>query len=124
MQRLLVFTILFPPLALVVFDAPDVMARADFRLLNLAALQMAYLIALVPAWILAGVDFWQNRTLTTAITGAVLCYGAALCIGFPFVDPFSCDDGRPSWRSPGCSVFVAVENRPVRVLACSVVGVC
>jgi hypothetical protein len=38
MKRFLVFAVLFPPLALVVFNAPDVILHHDFRLLDLMTL--------------------------------------------------------------------------------------
>ena len=53
------------------------------------ALQMAYVIAILPAWLLAAVDWWQSRLLATTIAGAALSCAAALCIGFPFIDPFA-----------------------------------
>ncbi|MET3973032.1 uncharacterized membrane protein YoaK (UPF0700 family) [Bradyrhizobium sp. i1.4.4] len=43
----------------------------------------------LPAWLLAAVDWWQSRLLATTIAGAALGYAAALCIGFPFIDPFA-----------------------------------
>jgi hypothetical protein len=56
MKRLLIFTIAFPPLALVVFDAPDMIA-GRFGLMDFSTLQMAYAIAVIPAWLLAAVDW-------------------------------------------------------------------
>ncbi|UGX91182.1 hypothetical protein G6321_00036060 [Bradyrhizobium barranii subsp. barranii] len=50
---------------------------------------MAYVIAILPAWLLAAVDWWQSRLLATTIAGAALSCAAALCIGFPFIDPFA-----------------------------------
>ena len=57
MKRLLIFTILFPALALVVFNAPDMIARHDFRLMDFTSLQMAYAIAVIPASLLGAVDW-------------------------------------------------------------------
>jgi len=55
MKRLAVFTVLFPPLALIVFIFPD----RDFLEIGLLfwMLGYAYLIAVVPAWLTAGVDW-------------------------------------------------------------------
>jgi hypothetical protein len=86
MKRFLIFTVLFPPLALVIFNAPDVIMRHDFRSLDLVTLSVAYTFAVIPALILAGVDQAFHRLEGTAIAGAVLSYVAALVIGFPFLD--------------------------------------
>ena len=88
MKRLLIFTILFPPLALVVFNTPDMIA-GRFNLMDLTALQMAYIIAVLPAWLLASVDWWQKRIWVSAVAGAALGYVAAFLVGFPFSEPFS-----------------------------------
>jgi hypothetical protein len=86
MKRFLIFTALFPPLALVIFNAPDVIMRHDFRSLDLVTLSGAYTFAVVPALILAGVDHAFHRLAGTTIAGAALAYLAALSIGFPFLD--------------------------------------
>ena len=39
MKRLLIFTIFFPPLALVVFNAPDMIAHRDFKLMDATTTQ-------------------------------------------------------------------------------------
>lgn len=57
--------------------------------MDLTALQMAYAIAVVPAWLLAAFDFWQRRLWATTIAGGSLGYAAAFCVGFPFSDPFA-----------------------------------
>jgi len=41
MKRFLIFAVLFPPLALVIFNAPDVIMHHDFRLLDLLTLSLA-----------------------------------------------------------------------------------
>ena len=86
MKRFLIFTVLFPPLALVVFNAPDVIMRYDFRLLDLVTLSVAYTLAVIPALILAWVDQAFHRLAGTTIAGAAIAYLAALIIGFPFLD--------------------------------------
>ncbi len=52
MRRLLIFTTLFPPLALVVFIAPHLPDR-DFLEIGLLCymLGLAYVIVLIPAWL-------------------------------------------------------------------------
>jgi hypothetical protein len=89
MKRLLVFTVLFPPIALVVFNAPDMIGHRDFRLMDIASLGLSYVIVVIPAWLVAATDWWQSRVWVTAIAGASLGYLAAFSIGFPFVDPFA-----------------------------------
>jgi hypothetical protein len=88
MIRLLIFTILFPPLALVVFNTPDMIA-GRFGLMDLDALQSAYIIAVIPAWLIAAVDWWQNHLWATTVAAGALCFAAAFFIGFPFSDSFS-----------------------------------
>ena len=85
MKRFLVFTVLFPPLALVIFNTPDVIMRHDFKLLDLVTLSLAYTFTIVPALILAWVD-QAFHSLGTTIAGAAIAYLAALSIGFPFLD--------------------------------------
>ena len=71
MKRFLIFTVLFPPLALVVFTAPD-----GFKNL-LDWMVMAYAIAVIPALLLAWVDWALSakptrlRVLGTAVTAAL-----------------------------------------------------
>jgi hypothetical protein len=86
MKRFLIFTALFPPLALVIFNAPDVIMRHDFRLLDLVTLGLVYTFAVIPALILAWVDQAFHSLAGTTIAGAAIAYLAALSIGFPFLD--------------------------------------
>lgn len=80
MTRFLVFTVLFPPLVLVVYCAPDpIFARGlmqpEFLLWILAG---TYMIAVVPAWLTAIVDGALTKRPTffrlaaTMVTAAVL----------------------------------------------------
>jgi hypothetical protein len=85
MKRFLIFAVLFPPLALVIFNAPDVILHHDFNLLDLLTLSLVYTIAVIPALILAWVDR-SFHTLGTTVAGAAMAYLAALSIGFPFLD--------------------------------------
>jgi hypothetical protein len=86
MKRFLIFTVLIPPLALVIFNAPDVIMRHDFRLLDLVTFGLAYTIAVIPALILAGVDRAFHSLGGTTIAGTAIAYLAAFIIGFPFLD--------------------------------------
>lgn len=69
MKRFLIFPALFPPLALVVFTAPD-----GFKNL-LDWMVMAYAIAIIPALLLAWVDWALSakplRVMGTAVTAAL-----------------------------------------------------
>jgi hypothetical protein len=77
MKRFLIFAVLFPPLALVIFNAPDVIARHDFRLMDSSSFQMAYAIVVIPALLLAWVDWALSakptrlRVVGTAVTAAL-----------------------------------------------------
>jgi len=77
MKRFLIFGALFPPLALVIFNAPDVITRHDFKLLDSSSFQMAYAIAVIPALLLAWVDWALSakptrlRVVGTAATAAL-----------------------------------------------------
>lgn len=86
MKRILVFTVLFPPLALVIFNAPDVIMHHDFKLLDLVTLALVYTFTVIPALILAWVDQAFHSLAGTTIAGAAIAYLAALTIGFPFLD--------------------------------------
>ena len=83
MARFLIFTILFPALALVVFNAPDMMA-GRFGLMDLTTLQMAYGIAVIPAWLVAAVDWALSakpsylQIVGTAAAAALASDSAAL----------------------------------------------
>ena len=59
MKRILIFTWLFPPLVLLVFIAPDAISTRDFMEVGMLIwmLAWAYRVAVVPAWLTAGVDW-------------------------------------------------------------------
>jgi len=72
MRRFLIFTLLFPPLALAVFTAPD-----GFKnFLNWFG--FAYLLAIVPAWLTAAADWMLSakptllRVMGTTFAGAMM----------------------------------------------------
>jgi hypothetical protein len=78
MKRFLIFTVLFPPLALVVFIAPDVIPPREFLEIGLLfwVLGFAYLFAVIPAWSTAGMDlalsakpFYLRLVATMALAG-------------------------------------------------------
>jgi hypothetical protein len=75
MKRFVIFGALFPPLALVIFNAPDVIMHHDFKLLDSSSFQMAYAIAVIPALLLAWVDWALSanrlRVVGTAVTAAI-----------------------------------------------------
>jgi hypothetical protein len=78
MKRFLIFTVLFPPLALAVFTAPDTFAKF------LDWLGIAYMVAIIPAWLSAGADSALSakptylRILGTAVAAAVMTDSIAL----------------------------------------------
>lgn len=89
MKRFLIFSVLFPPLALLVFIAPDVMARGDFpevRLI-LGLLGLVYLFTLIPAWVAAGTDWLLSekpfylRFVATTIVATVVAVLTARYLG-------------------------------------------
>lgn len=77
MKRFLIFAALFPPLALVVFNAPDAITRYDFKLMSSSSLVMAYAIAVVPALLLAWVD-WALAAKPARLRAAGTAATAAL----------------------------------------------
>src|SRR5262245_7953422 len=81
MKRMLIFTALFPPLALAVFTAPD-----DFKNF-LDWLAPAYPIAIIPAWLMAGMDWKLSakptylRIVGTTLAGALMTASVAFFMG-------------------------------------------
>jgi hypothetical protein len=59
MKRLLVFTTLFPPLVLFVYITADQLLRDGFPDIGFLAwlVGIAYVLAVIPAWLTAGVDW-------------------------------------------------------------------
>jgi hypothetical protein len=86
MKRFLIFTLLVPPLALIIFSAPDVIMRHDFRFVDPATVSVTYTFAVIPALILAWVDQAFHRLAGTTIAGAAIACLAAFIVGFPFLD--------------------------------------
>jgi len=86
MKRFLIFGALFPPLALVIFSAPDVVMRHDFRSLHFVYFGMAYTVAIIPALLLARIDQAVRNVVWTTVAGAALTYLAMSSIGFAFLD--------------------------------------
>jgi hypothetical protein len=88
MKRFLIFGVLFPPLALVIFNAPDIVTRHDFKMFDFVHFGMAYTLAIIPALILAAFDRkWDSFAITTA-QGTVMS-GTMLCLLWDgFREPF------------------------------------
>jgi hypothetical protein len=82
MKRFLIFTALFPLLALAVFTAPDTFGKNP--LLDWWVVGPAYMVAIIPAWLTAGVDWTLSakptylRIVGTAVAGAVITDSVAL----------------------------------------------
>jgi hypothetical protein len=72
MKRFLIFGALFPPLALVIFNAPDIISRHDFKMLDFVYFGMAYTFGIIPALLLAGVDRKWHSLARTTIAGALM----------------------------------------------------
>jgi hypothetical protein len=94
MKRFLIFTLLFPPLALVVFITTDGLLREGLPEIGfLAALVgTAYVLATIPAWLTAGVDWTLSgkqlylRLIATMSVAAILAELAARYMGQPSFD--------------------------------------
>jgi len=78
MKRLLIFTVLFPPLALIVFIATEWRHGSLPMGLLFFMLGYAYPIAVIPAWLTAGVDGvlsakpFYLRLVATMVAAAIL----------------------------------------------------
>jgi hypothetical protein len=91
MRRILVFTALFPPLVLAVFVVPGMVSHRDFLEMELGfwiwMLGFAYLLAVVPAWLTAGVDWALSpkplylRLVATMIVAAIMAELTARNLG-------------------------------------------
>jgi hypothetical protein len=90
MKRFLVFTALFPPLALLVYTAPlfihDGIPRFDFIVFLLG---FAYVLATIPGWVAAGTDWMLSakpfhvRAIASMAVAAVLAQLVAWYLGNP-----------------------------------------
>jgi hypothetical protein len=82
MKRFLIFTALFPPLALAVFTAPDTFGK--YPHFDWWVVGIAYMVAIIPAWLTAGMDGALSakptylRIVGTAVTGAVITDSVSL----------------------------------------------
>jgi hypothetical protein len=87
MKRLLIFTVLFPPLALIVFIATEWRHGSLPIGLLFFMLGYAYPIAVIPAWLTAGVDGvlsaqpFYLRLVATMVAAAVLAELTARYLG-------------------------------------------
>src|ERR1700749_4901182 len=82
MKRFLIFTVLFPPLALAVFAAPDTFGTHSF--VDWWVVGISYTLAIIPAWLMAAVDWALSakqsylRIAGTAVTAAAMTGSIAL----------------------------------------------
>ena len=89
MKRFLIFTVLFPPLALAVFLTPDQVFRREIPEIGFVfwAMGFAYLIAVIPAWLTAGVDWALSakpiylRLVATVVAAAIFSVLTARYLG-------------------------------------------
>ena len=109
MKRLLIFTALYPPVALAVFTAPD--GFKNF----LDWFVYAYPAALIPAWLTAGMN-WKlsekptyHRIVGTTFAGAVITGSIAFFLWDGFREFF-----QPSW------LRLLVQFQPQCVRGCRV----
>lgn len=78
MKRLVIFSALLPPLALIVFVAPETLSHRAIPSYFWGGLLLGYTVALLPAWLLAVVDWlllakpFYFRILGTAGTAALM----------------------------------------------------
>jgi hypothetical protein len=82
MKRFLIFTVLFPPLAWAVFYTPDIFTNRF--LFDWWGVGLSYCVAIIPAWLTAGVDRKLSakpnylRIIGTAVAGVVITESVAL----------------------------------------------
>jgi hypothetical protein len=89
MKRFLIFAFVFPPIALVIFNIPDVVMRHDFRSLDIATLGMAYTFVIIPALIPAWVDHAFRSLEATTIAGGLMSTSIALFLWSGFAEASS-----------------------------------
>jgi hypothetical protein len=99
MKRILIFTLLLPPLALVVLLWREMFADGHWRLPPMDFVLTAYLVATIPAWLSAAVDWGLSvklsklRVVGTTVAAFVIAVVYARVIGHDF--------GLPSFLSVG-----------------------
>lgn len=94
MRRLLVFTVLFPLLVLIVYIAADQLWREGVPGVGMLAglVGIAYVLAIIPAWLTAGVDEVLSgrplfvRLIATMSVAAILAELVARYMGQPSFD--------------------------------------
>jgi hypothetical protein len=99
MMRLLVFTVLFPPLVLFVYMAADPVIRGEVISGDLPGIGFltwlmgfAYVLAVIPAWLTAGADWALSRNplylrlVATMPVAAILSELVATYLGQPHLD--------------------------------------
>ena len=93
-MRFLIFSLLFPPLVLAVFITADGLLREGFPEVGFlsALLATAYVLAIIPAWLTAGVDWALSgkplyvRLIATMAVAATLAELVAWYMGQPYFD--------------------------------------
>jgi hypothetical protein len=94
MKRFLMFTALFPPLALFVYITSDQLWREGFPGIGFLGwlLGIAYVLAIIPAWLTAAVDWALSRQplyvhlIATMAVAAILAELVARYMGQPHFD--------------------------------------
>ncbi len=94
MRRLLIFTVVFPPLALFVYITADQLLREGFPGLGFLAglIGIAYVLATIPAWLTAGIDWalssqpFYVRLIATMPAAAIMAELVARYMGQPYFD--------------------------------------
>ena len=91
MKRFITFTLLFPPIAMLVFISPDVVSKGIPSGEDLLAWLIAsYPIAIIPAWLMAGVDRTLSkkplRLLKTTAMGGLMSASVLLFLGNGFAE--------------------------------------
>jgi hypothetical protein len=94
MKRFLIFTALFPPLVLFVYIAADPVARNNLPGIEFLTwlMGLAYLLAIIPAWLTAGADWALSgkplylRLVATMPVAAILAELVARYMGQPHFD--------------------------------------
>jgi len=94
MKRFLIFTALFPPLVLFVYIAADPVLRGDLPGIGFLTwlMGLAYLFAVIPAWLTAVVDWALTgkplylRLVATMPVAAILAELVARYLGQPYLD--------------------------------------
>ncbi len=116
-MRFLIFTALFPPLVLVVYIAADPVLLRTLPGIGfvMGLMGIAYLLAIIPAWLTAGVDWALSgkplylRLVATMPVAAILAELVARYLGQPYFDLTTALMG--AIPAAVCS-WLSIERRP------------